>query len=240
MAVAQASSSADAPAGGMLSRKGRYLFGAVALLAVVLTAVLVPISKQRSSNKAAAPATPAATTTVSYADVLTALMEGNLAPVPDKQPTVVTPVAQPTLNTTTGKADEAAADAATVDPLDKLVLPTSGLGSKVMTQGWAALNQKAADKAEAMGTGVCTPKDGKEVVTMVSSPQCTVIVLTKGGREPYDITQTMNITSTKVRTLPPPSKSYPSIHPPSSTHPPTHLSFPPTHPPFSPHADHHR
>jgi len=66
--------------GGALSRRGRYLLGATVLLAVVLTAVLVPLSKQR--NKASTPSVSAGGVTdsgdkVSYNDVMTALLVGN-------------------------------------------------------------------------------------------------------------------------------------------------------------------
>lgn len=188
MAIAQSSSSGGAP-----SRRGRYLVGAVVLLAVVLTAVLVPLSKQRN-NKSSAPSVSAGGTTaegakVSYNDVMTALRDGNKNELPAVGTTVVTPVqtvVTPVKNTTTAEP------AGTFDGADGASVPAGGLMSKAITKTWAAVGM------EAKGSQVCYPKDGKEVVTMVSDKKCMIIVLTNSGRKPYDITQTMNISSTKI------------------------------------------
>jgi len=172
--------------GGTPSRRGRYLLGATVLLAVVLTAVLVPLSKQR--NKASTPSVSAGGVTaggnkVSYNDVMTALLVGNKnEPVATGPitPVEVVAVPAPIKNTTTTNTFENAA------------VPAGGLMSKAITKTWAAVGMEGG------GAQVCYPKDGKEVVTMVSDKKCMVIVLTNSGRKPYDITQTMNISSTKI------------------------------------------
>jgi len=178
--------------GGTPSRRGRYLLGAVVLLGVVLTAVLVPLSKQ-PNKKASTPSVSAGGITdagdkVSYHDVMNALLVGNknepvaTAPV---TPVDVVAVPAPIKNTTTTETTfDSAADNAAV--------PAGSFVSKAITKTWAAVGMEGG------GSQICYPKDGKEVVTMVSDTKCMVIVLTNSGRKPYDITQTMNISSTKI------------------------------------------
>lgn len=50
-----------------------------------------------------------------------------------------------------------------------------------------------------VGAAVCYPKDGAELQKMASdSTSCTVIVLRASSQQPYNLTQTMNITTTKI------------------------------------------
>lgn len=177
-----------APASSTPSRRGRYLLGAVVLLGVVLTAVLVPLSKQRNNKASTTPSVSAGGVTdagdkVSYHDVMSALLVGNKnEPVPTvPKPVEVVPVAAPIKNSTT-----------TETTFDGAAAPAGGLMSKAITKTWAAVGMEAG------GSQICYPKDGKEVVTMVSDKKCMIIVLTNSGRKPYDITQTMNISSTKI------------------------------------------
>ena len=63
--------------------------------------------------------------------------------------------------------------------------------SAVGAYAWKAL-------AGAAGS-VCTPKNAAELVEFVTSTtSCTVILLRQSGRMPYNITKTMNVTSTKI------------------------------------------
>ena len=66
-------------------------------------------------------------------------------------------------------------------------IPASALQT---TTAWKQLGARTA--------AICTPKDGVELVSMASSSGCTIIILTRGRGEVYNIRQTMNITDTKI------------------------------------------
>jgi hypothetical protein len=87
----------------------------------------------------------------------------------------------------TGAAGGAVDKALAVDNLG----PNSTFFGRIYARGWNEV-------AQAQGVGVCYPANAAEVVEMVMSPACTVIVLTRSYRNPYTITQTMNITSRKI------------------------------------------
>lgn len=60
----------------------------------------------------------------------------------------------------------------------------------VSSLGWGRLGGKNI---------ICYPKNGTEVVSMSEGKSpCTVIVLTRSSNDPYNIKQTMNITTTKI------------------------------------------
>lgn len=69
--------------------------------------------------------------------------------------------------------------------------PNSTFFGRIYARGWNEI-------AQAQGVGVCYPANAAEVVDMVMSPGCTIIVLTRSYRNPYKIMQTMNITSRKI------------------------------------------
>ena len=87
--------------------------------------------------------------------------------------------------------------------------PSKNGFSSMLTGGSAASKETATDssavgayvwKAQAGAAGsLCTPKNGAELVEFVASTtSCTVILLQYSSRMPYNITKTMNVTSTKI------------------------------------------
>jgi hypothetical protein len=87
----------------------------------------------------------------------------------------------------TGAAGGASDKALTVDNLG----PNSTFFGRIYARGWNEV-------AQAQGVGICYPANAAEVVEMVMSPACTIVVLTRSYRNPYVITQTMNITTRKI------------------------------------------
>ena len=75
--------------------------------------------------------------------------------------------------------------------VDDLVLQPVPASALITTAAWKQLG--AAGNA-----AICTPKDGVELVQMASHSGCTVIILTRGRGQAYNIRQQMNITDTKV------------------------------------------
>jgi hypothetical protein len=67
--------------------------------------------------------------------------------------------------------------------------------------GSSSTNNAVAPWGRMAGVGavVCYPKDGAELQKMASdNTSCTVIVLRASSQQPYNLTQTMNITTTKI------------------------------------------
>lgn len=171
---------------------------ALVLAAVVAAAVLVPRStKERQSPEAHAGGLPvAATTTVRPTDLATVT---NALLVANKE--AHDQVAAAALaNTTTNAIVTAPAIPAKdgffstlVNDLNNGGSAGNGLGggSSVGTYAWTAL-------AGAAGS-VCTPKNGAELVEFVTSTtSCTIILLKLSSQIPYNITKTMNVTTTKI------------------------------------------
>jgi hypothetical protein len=189
----------------------RWVIGAVACCVLGAAAVLAGVlSVQVQGSKDAA----GTLSTQPLSDnVLDALAQLNAMPTPLavpaeealSAPATVTPVAagagagaegsltfadpgpvqgsESTLGTIKDLTNSATAPAAGV-----ATAPGPAPAGALTTRGWAAI-----------GSGrntICYPTNGTEVVQMTTAKSpCTVIVLTRSSREPYNIKDTMNVTS---------------------------------------------
>jgi hypothetical protein len=185
----------SAASGSMSSRrKAAHLLVAVAVVAAILAGVLAP-RHGRHAHSAVVIGEGAAGTvhvvdkasTTAGPDVVSALLRGNEVPAPAAATATVAPSTAPSpakssggiggglLSGLLGGASQSTASA-----------PTAA--STITARGWAAL--------EAAGATVCSPRNGSELVEMVTYGPCTVITLRPSAT--YNVTKTMNVTSTKI------------------------------------------
>lgn len=157
-----------------MSKRSFFIFGVIALAGVILTAVLVPLSKRRHSQKNVA---PVFTNTSSFQEVVTGLMNSNLLT------TLATPATAPVVNVES-TTPTSTANTIPVEEGDKAPASNydNSLFGRIAQRGWNA------------NTPVCYPQTSTEVINMVTGTGCTVIIITKD----FDIKQQMNVTSTKI------------------------------------------
>ena len=170
---------------------------ALVLAAVVAAAVLAPRSKERRSPAANAGGLPvAATTTVLSTDLTTvanALLVANKEAHDQVAAAALANATTSTVVTAPATSSKDGFFSTLVTDLNNGGTTGNGLagGSSLGTYAWTALAGAAAS--------VCTPKNGAELVEFVTSTtSCTVILLRHSSRMPYNISKTMNVTSTKI------------------------------------------
>lgn len=189
----------------------RWVVAAVAGCLLVAAAVLAGVLSTQMGGEPKAKAQPLSD------NVLDTLAQLNAMPKPPALPakddaaatTVVTPVA-PVVGAGDAAATEpAAAGSAPVEGSESALgtlkdlinsakaptaagatapAPAPAPAGSLTTRGWEAIGGSR--------NTICYPTNGTEVVQMTTAKSpCTVIVLTRGSREPYNIKQIMNITS---------------------------------------------
>jgi len=170
---------------------------ALVLAAVVAAAVLAPRSKERRSPAANAGGLPvAATTTVLSTDpttVANALLVANKEAHDQVAAAALANATTSTVVTAPATSSKDGFFSTLVTDLNNGGTTGNGLagGSSLGTYAWTALAGAAAS--------VCTPKNGAELVEFVTSTtSCTVILLRHSSQIPYNITKTMNVTTTKI------------------------------------------
>ena len=169
---------------------------ALVLIAVVAAAVLAPRSKERRSPAAAGGLPAAATTTVLPTDLTTvanALLVANMEAHDQVAAAALANTTTSTVVTAPATSSKDGFFSTLVNDLNNGGNTGNGLagGSSLGTYAWTAL-------AGAAGS-VCTPKNGAELVEFVTSTtSCTIILLRQSSQIPYNITKTMNVTTTKI------------------------------------------
>jgi hypothetical protein len=175
----------------------RWMLAAVVGAALVLAAVLVPRTKERRSPAADARDLPVAATTTLRPTDLTTVTNALLVANKEAHDQVA---AAALANTSTNAIVTAPATPSKDGFFSTLVTDLNNGGSagnglvggpSLGAYAWTAL-------AGAAGS-VCTPKNGAELVEFVTSTtSCTIILLRQSSQIPYNITKTMNVTTTKI------------------------------------------
>lgn len=187
------------------------VLGAAAVLADVLS-VQVRGSKDASGSSSAQPLSDNVLDALAQLNAMPTLLAVPAAEEASSAPATVTPVvagagagadgsltfadpgpvqgSESTLDTIKDLINSAKAPAA-----GGATAPGPAPAGALTTRGWAAI-----------GSGrntICYPTNGTEVVQMTTAKSpCTVIVLTRSSREPYNIKEIMNITSESLLAYP--------------------------------------
>ena len=184
--------------------KAVYVLVAVAVAVAILAGVLVPLHEKRARSSAAADASlpgpagkvrivdkpPVTTPAIELDSVATALAQANKVQAPTNA------TANATAAASAGAPSPSPAAPGGIVGLFSGLLGGGGqsmasaptAASTITTRGWAALG--------GAGATFCQPRNGTELVQMVTHGPCTVIVLRPSAT--YNTTATINVTSTKV------------------------------------------
>jgi len=183
---------------------------AVAGCVLVAGAIIAGVFGSNRPGKSAASSSASSdslNTKIMYDNVLESLLAHNTLPAPNTTtlPAAATPAAA--VNEAGTAGGNTFNDPAQGSSGSGSVLENALDGIKDMLAG----NKQATGAAPAgsvsslgwgrLGAGniICYPKNGTEVVSMSDGKSpCTVIVLTRSSTEPYNIRQTINITTTKI------------------------------------------
>lgn len=174
-------------------RKAAGLLMAVAVTAAVLAGVLAPLHRRRAAV-AVAPGVvgsvsivdKAPTTTLPGIDIgsiAAALAEGGKQQAPV---TANASTAAPSSSAPTGKESAAGGF---FSGLSGGATQTPATPASTLVNGWKALEGAGV-------TQVCRPRNGTELVEMVTRSPCTVVVLQPSMK--YNVTKVMNVTTTKI------------------------------------------
>jgi len=148
-------------------------------------------------------------TKIMFDNVLESLMGHNTLPAPNTTafPAAATPPAAVNEAGSTARGGNTFNDPAQGSSGTGTVLENAMADLKDMLSGNKAVSGTAPSGSisslgwDRLGGGniICYPKNGTEVVSMTDGKSpCTVIVLTRSSTDPYNIRQTMNITTTKI------------------------------------------
>lgn len=177
-------------------RKAVGLLMAVAVTAAVLAGVLAPLHRKRAA--AVAPGVvgsvsivvdkaPTTTTTLPGIDIgsiAAALAEGSKQQAPA---TANASTPAPSLPAPAAKEDSAAGGF--FSGLSGGATQTPANPASTLVNGWKALEGAGV-------TQVCRPRNGTELVEMVTRSPCTVVVLQPSMK--YNVTKVMNVRTTKI------------------------------------------
>ncbi len=187
---------AGAPQPGGFRRRAAYLLVAVAVVAATLAGVLVPHAASTATAAGSVQVVDKAHAT-DIAGIATALLQGNKIQAPPADATgaaapsavasMSTGAPSPSLSTGAAKSGVAGGFfSGLLGGQSMAAAPTAA--TMITSRGWKAL--------EGAGAMVCRPNNGSELVQMVTYGPCTVITLQPSVN--YDITDVMNVTTTKI------------------------------------------
>jgi hypothetical protein len=182
---------------------------AVAGCVLVAGAIIAGVLGSNRPSKSAASSSASSdslNTKIMYDNVLESLLAHSTLPVPNTTalPTVVTSPPPPANEASTAGGNTFSGSSSSGSGS---VLENALDGIKDMLAGnKQAIGAAPPGSLSSLGWGrlgagniICYPKNGTEVVSMTDGKSpCTVIVLTRSSTEPYNIRQTINITSTKI------------------------------------------
>ena len=193
MASSLASGTSSSRCSGYKGKASGLVLLALVVVAAIVGGVLDPRAGRR--NKHLEPVSASTLHSPELATITNALLIAN---TPGKTATTTTDKA--------AAAGEANTTTATNDDTTVTAVPANsnkGFFASLMAGGVGNSNNNNAvapwGRLAGVGAVVCYPKDGADLQTMASDrTSCTVIVLRASSQQPYNITKTMNITTTKI------------------------------------------
>lgn len=200
MASSSASGTPSSRCSGYKSKALGLVLLALVVVASIIGGVLGPRAGRR--NKRLEPV-PASTL---HSPELTTITNALLIANTPGAVTVTTDKAGAAGGATTTTTAATSSSTTTNDTATVTAVPATsskGFFATLMAGGSSSSNVNNAvaswGRLAGVGAAVCYPKDGAELQKMASdSTSCTVIVLRASSQQPYNLTQTMNITTTKI------------------------------------------